>query len=326
MTKRNISSLLRSMLALAAVAVLLPAGAVAQTSSTASPPPPPPDTVVVNPPPEPLPPGAAPPSLIRKVESRFSDFVGGTENADSLAVGLRNGYDVTLVRRDERGVIVEEVTFTPPTGHMGVGNVMHSLNVAGRVLVREGVVEPTPEQLTAALIGGTITRPDGTKVLLTGVLDMRADGMGWGQISKELGVKHSGGHGPSSAPFVPAQQVKFIERRDDRRRDRVTVAASGSTIKVSTAGAADVRREDRRADRREDGSRDTSGRGRSDRAETQGRPEKAGVDRVARVERIERPEKAERPEKPERPERPEKIDKPEKLERIDRPERGGGKR
>jgi len=105
---------------------------------------------------ESLPPGAAPPSLIRKVESRFSTFVGGTENADSLAIGLRNGTPVRLTGFDANDQPVT-VTFTPATGHMGVGNVMHSLNVASRVVgmvvdsvsdvttLRSDQIRPAPE-------------------------------------------------------------------------------------------------------------------------------------------------------------------------------------
>jgi hypothetical protein len=267
-----------------------------------------------------LPPGAAPPSLIRKVESRFSTFVGGAENADSLAIGLRNGTPVRLTGFDANDQPVT-VTFTPATGHMGVGNVMHSLNVAGRVLVREGIVEPTPEQLTAALMGGTITRADGTTVELAGVLQMRADGMGWGRISKELGVKHSSGHGPSSAPFIPAQQVNFIAKDDDRRRARALVADDKGGAAARTA---DVRR---------DGGRGNSSADRHDATKVErqtakpegmrdgGRPDK--VDKVVSAERPARIDRLDRPDRPEKPDKPERPEKPEKPERPEKPEHGG---
>ena len=66
MRPKTVSDLLKALLAAATLAVAVPMFAEAAESGPA----------VVSP--EPLPPGAAPPSLIRKVESRFSTFVGGT--------------------------------------------------------------------------------------------------------------------------------------------------------------------------------------------------------------------------------------------------------
>jgi hypothetical protein len=46
-----------------------------------------------------------------------------------------------------------------------------------------GITQPTTEELAAVLVGGEI---NGTQV--DGILTMRADGMGWGQIAKEYGM------------------------------------------------------------------------------------------------------------------------------------------
>ena len=46
-----------------------------------------------------------------------------------------------------------------------------------------GITQPTTEELSAVLLGGEI---NGTQV--DGILTMRSDGMGWGQIAKEYGM------------------------------------------------------------------------------------------------------------------------------------------
>jgi hypothetical protein len=71
---------------------------------------------------------------------------------------------------------------------MGYGNVSTSLSLAKYQLAQQGITNPTPEQLKIALNGGTITY-EGKTVEYQGILQMRADGMGWGQIAQQLGTK-----------------------------------------------------------------------------------------------------------------------------------------
>jgi hypothetical protein len=66
---------------------------------------------------------------------------------------------------------------------MGYGNVRITLRLAQAQLNQFGITQPTPEELSAVLLGGDI---NGTQV--DGILAMRADGMGWGQIAKEYGI------------------------------------------------------------------------------------------------------------------------------------------
>jgi hypothetical protein len=58
-----------------------------------------------------------------------------------------------------------------------------SLALAKAVLANDGIRHPTPDQLNAALTGGTVTKADGTTVTIKGVLELRAQGMGWGQVA-----------------------------------------------------------------------------------------------------------------------------------------------
>ncbi|HXV83109.1 MAG TPA: hypothetical protein VEG60_24875, partial [Candidatus Binatia bacterium] len=81
---------------------------------------------------------------------------------------------------------------TPPTGQMGNGNVFISLALAKEQLNQMGISQPTPEQLQAALTGGTITTGTGataTTTQLQGILTMRSQGMGWGKIAQQQETK-----------------------------------------------------------------------------------------------------------------------------------------
>jgi hypothetical protein len=75
---------------------------------------------------------------------------------------------------------------------MGYGNVFTSLALAKQQLGQLGINQPTPQQLQAVLTGGAVTTGTGTTAtttLLQGILTMRSQGMGWGQIAQKLGTK-----------------------------------------------------------------------------------------------------------------------------------------
>jgi hypothetical protein len=127
-----------------------------------------------------------------KLASEFSTFAGSQDNAQSLVTGLRQGGEVTLVTPTSSGQAVTSTTFTAPTRPMGYGNVRISLALAQEQLIRAGITRPTGDQLRAALVGGTVTSgsgPTATTTELQGVLQMRAQGMGWGQIANGMGTK-----------------------------------------------------------------------------------------------------------------------------------------
>lgn len=120
---------------------------------------------------------------VQSIDGRFGTFAGSSENLQSLATGLRHGTDITL-----GGSGGETLSFTPPTRPMGYGNVTHALDLASRQLAAAGITDPTAEEIRAAMLGGTVSTPDG-EVTLQGVLQLRSEGMGWGQIAHTLGLK-----------------------------------------------------------------------------------------------------------------------------------------
>lgn len=131
--------------------------------------------------------------VVDKLSADFSSFL----SADSKAVvtGLRNGTPITLTTTTPGATpgalpVTTTTTITPPTGKMGFGNVFISLALAKQQLSQVGITQPTPAQLQAALTGGSITTGMGaTTTTLQGILTMRSQHMGWGQIAQRLGVK-----------------------------------------------------------------------------------------------------------------------------------------
>lgn len=127
-----------------------------------------------------------------RISASFSEFSGSPGNASALVSGLRQGTPINLLSTAPDGTATI-TSFTPATGPMGYGNVRISLALAQQQLAGLGIANPTPEQLAAALNGGQITyvAPDGvvTTTQLRGTLEMRASGMGWGQIAQAQGTK-----------------------------------------------------------------------------------------------------------------------------------------
>lgn len=138
-----------------------------------------------------------------KIAGDFSSFLGSDSTA--VVTGLRNGTPITLTRTTTvpsttpGGAPITTTTttvITPPTGHMGHGNVYISLALAKQQLSSFGISQPTPQQLQAALTGGAITLTTGSGTTATtttnnlqGILTLRSQNMGWGQIAQKLGYK-----------------------------------------------------------------------------------------------------------------------------------------
>ena len=118
---------------------------------------------------------------VERVDGRFARFAGSSANLESLAAGLRRGSEITLAGSGETA------SFTPPTRPMGYGNITRALDLAMRDLATAGIENPTPSEIQAALTGGTVSTPTGD-VAFQGVLQLRSQGMGWGQIAHSIGV------------------------------------------------------------------------------------------------------------------------------------------
>jgi hypothetical protein len=131
--------------------------------------------------------------VVDKISGEFSSFLGGDSRA--VVLGLRNGTPINLTTTTPSPTgglpVTTTTTITPPTGKMGFGNVFISLALAKQQLSQVGITQPTPSQLQAALLGGSITTGTGTAATTSnfpGILTLRNEGMGWGQIAHRLNM------------------------------------------------------------------------------------------------------------------------------------------
>lgn len=156
----------------------------------------------------------------QRLIDRYAEFAGSPENAASLVTGLRSGSAVTLAD----GVTTTATTFSPPTGQMGWGNVQRALDLARAELAAQGITNPTPTQLQTALVGSTTT---------PGILQLRSEGGGWGQIAHQLKVSPSG---RIEAPTADARAI------DVQTRGAIVTAAGTRVIGTAATGTrSDVR-------------------------------------------------------------------------------------
>lgn len=98
---------------------------------------------------------------------KYTPLAGSESNAKVLVNGLRDGKDFTI----------NGTTFKTPTDKMGYGEINVALSIAEKEL---GTAKPTTQQLQTVLVGNS-SKP--------GILAMRADGKGWGQIAQAYGFK-----------------------------------------------------------------------------------------------------------------------------------------
>ncbi|QSX78836.1 hypothetical protein [Agrilutibacter solisilvae] len=223
-------------------------------------------------------------------------FEGDEIAAGEAVTALRTGGDFTVTTTVTRQVtnpdgtpatnpdgtpVMETVAIESlvpnPNGPMGWGEVDHSLGLA-EAMVENGSALSMEEALLGEAVTTTVTNPDGTTTTTTtyggGLLDMRADGMGWGQIAKELGFKSLGEIKGKGSAGASAQGGTQVATKSGRGGHGVVAKADAKGHKVE---------------------RPT---GKADRA--------SKPDRVAKVDR---PQKVERPSRPERPERPAKPER-----------------
>jgi hypothetical protein len=104
----------------------------------------------------------------QQLVERYSDLAGSPANAKALVTGLRDSSSITLTSGGTN------TTIDPPTQKMGFGNIDNALALTEASLQKQGITDPTPEQLKSSLLG---------------VLQQRADGKGWGEIANSMGFK-----------------------------------------------------------------------------------------------------------------------------------------
>ena len=213
-----------------------------------------------------------------RLVERYAELAGDEASAEALVTNLREGGEFTVTTTETRTVVdadgnpvldangneqTETVTVTEtienPNGPMGWGEVNITLAMAERLLESGEFAD-----LQTALTGSSITDAEGNTLTVDGVLQLRADGMGWGKIAQEYDFKLGSIMG--KAP----------------KRDDATIARSERAAKAERTAKAE----------------------RVAKGERANKPERvATLDRPSRPERAERPERPQKPERPDKPER-----------------------
>lgn len=122
-------------------------------------------------------------ALADRLVGEFEPVLGA--DAAKVVAGLRDGSTITLPASAASG---GTVSIDSPVGPMGDVNVERTLRTARGQLEGLGIQRPTAEQLRAALVGGEIQTPAGQTVRLDGVLTLRSQNLGWGEIARRAGV------------------------------------------------------------------------------------------------------------------------------------------
>ncbi|HEY6822505.1 MAG TPA: hypothetical protein VI321_10845, partial [Burkholderiales bacterium] len=97
-----------------------------------------------------------------------TSLAGSAANLQNLRGGLTQGGAISL-----SSATGQTVTFSAPGGAMTPLEANQTLQLASQLLVSQGITNPTPEQIRAALLGGTVATPFGTNVRIRGVLEGR---------------------------------------------------------------------------------------------------------------------------------------------------------
>ena len=178
-----------------------------------------------------------------KVAYPFVALAGSQENAVALANAFRTGTAaaLTYTSTDANGQpTTTTASIAPPTKPMGWGNVSHSLALAQFALNQQGITNPTGAELQAALQGGAITTADGKTITLTGVLQQRADGMGWGRIAQSYGTTMGSVNRSIKAPAAPIAATTTTNTPTSKTTTTVSASKVTTSTGITTADGARV--------------------------------------------------------------------------------------
>lgn len=135
------------------------------------------------------------PAIVERITTQFSDVTCTPENARKIVEGLTTGSAVTLSADGKTA------TFTPTT-RLGYGESYIALALAAEALRNAGITGcATPDQWQAVLMGGPLAVSGTTSTATTqsssasssssfpGILALRSQGQGWGQIAQTTNVQ-----------------------------------------------------------------------------------------------------------------------------------------
>jgi hypothetical protein len=180
------------------------------------------------------------PAVVERISTQFADVACTPENARMLVDALHNGTAVTLSANGKTA------TFTPTSTHLGYGEAYIALALAAEALRNAGVTGcATPEQWQSVLLGGPLAAAGTTSTSTTrsasatsssrfpGILALRSQGQGWGQIAQttnvQLGQVVSGAHSSLNLSRSSDQMLSPTGRTSPTTTTPTTTPSRSST-------------------------------------------------------------------------------------------------
>jgi hypothetical protein len=168
-----------------------------------------------------------------RLVTEFTPLVGNREATETLVTSLRNG----------RTVSGSDTTVpAASTAPLSYGETRFALKLAQGRLAQDGVTQPSTDQLQAALYGGTLDLPTGTKVL-AGVLPQHERGVSWGNLAQDVGMTAEDLIPPASvrAKKTPrptsAKGRKAGKKASNKASTKTTKTTKSATKKASLSTA-----------------------------------------------------------------------------------------
>lgn len=115
----------------------------------------------------------APPDDARRLSSQYSAWAGGKANADALVTGMQNGTTVMLVTQGSDST--RTLAGFTPQARMSSEEIGSALARAKSNLASLGILQPSADQIQAALIGGDVTMANGRTRSLQGSVALRQE-------------------------------------------------------------------------------------------------------------------------------------------------------
>lgn len=128
------------------------------------------------------------PVVVERVSTQFADVACTPDNARMIFESLRSGDEITLNMEGKTA------TFRP-TGRLGYGEAYIAMALAAEALRGAGVSGcATPEQWRAVLLGGQLSGGTSSTTTVStthfpGILTLKSQGQGWGQVAQTTNVQ-----------------------------------------------------------------------------------------------------------------------------------------
>jgi hypothetical protein len=159
-------------------------------------------------------------------------FGGSAENFRRLNAGLTRGGPITLNATTSTGA-VQSLTFSVPGAPLSPLEASQAIQLANQLLAQQGIFNPTPEQIRAALLGGSVNTGTNS-VALRGVLQDR------GTVStapSPIGTSFSGAVNTSNSPVGVSTSAS---RTADTSASPVVGTSNSPTATTSASPAANT--------------------------------------------------------------------------------------